>query len=143
LIGFRRTGWAPLSVAPVHVSKFHRGQRYQILPAYSQDGILLARVFKGSTDGDVFEDFLERLLPHCGRWPEPKSVLVIDNASFHRTERVEQMCNDTGVKLAYLPPYSPDLNPIEEFFAELKVFIKKHWQTFEDSLEQDFAGFLE
>jgi transposase len=143
LIGFRRTGWAPLGVAPVHVSKFHRGQRYQILPAYSQDGILLARVFKGSTDGDVFEDFLEQLLPHCGRWPEPKSVLIMDNASFHRTERVEQMCNAAGVKLVYLPPYSPDLNPIEEFFAELKVFIKKHWQTFEEFPEQDFAGFLE
>ncbi|CZT13846.1 uncharacterized protein RAG0_17338 [Rhynchosporium agropyri] len=139
----RRSGWDPLGVAPVHVSKFHRGQRYQILPAYSQSGILLARVFKGSTDGDDFKDFLEQLLPHCGKWPEPKSVLIMDNASFHRSERVEQMCNDAGVKLVYLPPYSPDLNPIEEFFAELKVFIKKHWQTSEKFPEQDFAGFPE
>jgi transposase len=45
----------------------------------------------------------------------------MDNASFHRTERIEQMCADAGVKLVYLPPYSPDLNPIEEFFAELKA----------------------
>ncbi len=143
LIGFRRTGWSPLGVAPVHVSKFHRGQRYQILPAYWQDGILLARVFQGSTDSEVFEDFIEQLLPHCGRWPEPKSVLVMDNASFHRTERIEQMCYEAGVKLVYLPPYSPDLNPIEEFFAELKAFIKKSWQTYEDCPEQDFAAFLE
>ncbi|EPE34232.1 hypothetical protein GLAREA_07245 [Glarea lozoyensis ATCC 20868] len=143
LIGFRRTGWSPLGVAPIHVSKFHRGQRYQILPAYSQDGILLARVFKGSTDSEVFENFLEQLLPYCGKWPEPKSVLVMDNTSFHRTERVEQMCNKAGVKLVYLPPYSPDLNPIKEFFAKLKAFIKKNWQTFRDSLEQDFAEFLE
>jgi transposase len=143
LIGFRRTGWSPLGVAPVHISKFHRGQRYQILPAYTQDGILLARVFQGSTDSEVFEDFLEQLLPHCGKWPEPKSVLIMDNASFHRTERVEQMCYEAGVKLVYLPPYSPDLNPIEEFFAELKAFIKKFWHAFEDSPEQDFAGFLE
>lgn len=48
------------------------------------------------------------------------------------------MCLDAGVKLLYLPPYSPDLNPIEEFFAELKAFIKKHWHEYEDSPYQDF-----
>jgi transposase len=143
LIGFRRTGWSPLGVAPIQIAKFHCGRRYQILPAYSQDGILLARVFQGSTDGEVFEDFIEQLLPHCGRWPKPKSVLIMDNASFHRTERIEQLCYEAGVKLVYLPPYSPDLNPSEEFFAELKAFIKKNWQAFEDCLEQGFDVFLE
>jgi transposase len=52
-------------------------------------------------------------------------VLVMDNASFHHTKRIEQMCADAGVKLMYLPPYSPDLNLIEEFFSELKAFIKR------------------
>jgi hypothetical protein len=41
LIEFRQTSWSPLGVAPVQIAKFHRGRRYQILPAYSQDGILL------------------------------------------------------------------------------------------------------
>jgi len=100
-------------------------------------------VSQGSTDGEVFEDFIEQLLPHCGRWPERNSVLVMDNASFHRTERIKQLCHKAGVKLVYLPPYSPDLNPIEEFFAELKAFIKKSWQVFEDCLEQGFDVFLE
>jgi len=113
-IGFRRIGWSPLGVTPVKIARFRREQRYQILPAYSQDGILLARVFQGSTDSVVFKDFIEQLLHHCGRWREPKSVMVMDNASFNRTERIEQMCTDVGVKLVYLPPYSPDLNPIEE-----------------------------
>jgi transposase len=142
-IGFRRTGWSPLGVAPVQVAKFHRDQRYQILPAYTQDGVLFSSVFQGSTDSAVFEDYVEQLLLHCGRWPEPKSVLVMDNASFHRTERLEQMCYEAGVKLMYLPPYSPDLNPIEEFFAELKAFIKKNWHAFEDAPEQGFDTFLE
>jgi transposase len=113
------------------------------LPAYSQDGILLTRVFQGSTDGEVFKDFIKQLLPHCDRWPEPKSMLIIDNASFHRTARIEQLCHKAGVKLVYLPPYSPDLNPIKEFFAKLKRFIKKHWQEFENYPEQDFDIFLE
>ncbi|KAJ5244598.1 hypothetical protein N7489_004694 [Penicillium chrysogenum] len=142
-VGFRRTGWAPLGRAPLQVTQFHRDQRYQILPAYSQDGIVLSRVFRGSTDAIVFEDFIAQLLQHCGRWPEPKSVLVMDNASFHHSERLAQMCADAGVKLVYLPPYSPDLNPIEEFFSELKSYIKRNWSRYERDPGQGFDTFLE
>jgi transposase len=141
-VGFRRTGWSPLGVSPMQVSQFHRDQRYQILPAYAQDGIVFSRVFRGSTDATVFEDFIAQLLQHCGRWPEPKSVLVMDNASFHHSERMAQMCVDAGVKLVYLPPYSPDLNPIEEFFAELKAFIKRNWSYYEVDPDQGFDAFL-
>ena len=130
-------------MTPVQIAQFQRERRYQILPAYTQDGILLARVFQGSTDTAVFEEFIEQLLPLCGKWPEPKSVLVMDNASFHHTERIQQMCDEAGVKLVYLPPYSPDLNPIEEFFAELKAFIKRHWQIYEADPKQGFDTFLE
>ena len=141
-VGFRRSGWAPLGVTPVQVARYGRGQRYHILPAYTQDGILLSRVFQGSTDSAVFEDFIEQLLPLCGRWPEPKSVLMMDNASFHRSDRIRQMCADAGIILIYLPPYSPDFNPIEVFFAELKAFIKKEWKVFEANPEPDFGAFL-
>lgn len=57
----------------------------------------------------------------------------MDNASFHHSDRIEQMCLEAGVKLVYLPPYSPDLNPIEEFFAELKAFIQQNWQFQDDN----------
>ena len=140
--GFRRTGWSPLGVTPIQIARFQREQRYQILPAYTQDGIILTRVFQGSTDSTVFEDFIEQLLPLMGTWPEPKSVLVMDNASFHHTKRIEQMCRDAGVKLVYLPPYSPDFNPIEEFFAELKAFIKRNWGIYEENPQQGFDTFL-
>jgi len=53
------------------------------------------------------------------------------------------MCFDAGVKLVYLPPYLRDLNPIEEFFAELKAFIKTQWHEYEDNPNQDFGLFLE
>ena len=67
----------------------------------------------------------------------------MDSASFHHKERIEQMCTDAEVKLAYLPPYSPDLNPIEEFFAELMTFIKRNWQVFDENPDQGFDMFLE
>jgi transposase len=141
--GFRRTGWSPLGVTPVQVSKFHRDKRYQILPAYTQEGTLLSRVFQGSTDANMFEDFIEQLLHHCNRWPEQNSVIVMDNASFHRTQRIRQMCLDAGVELVFLPPYSPDFNPIEEFFSELKQFIKRRWNEYEENPGQGFDAFLE
>jgi transposase len=141
--GSRRTGWSPLGVTPVQTTKFHRGAQYQILPAYAQDGIVLSRVFQGLMDSEVFEDFIEQLLQHCGRFPALKSVLVMDNASFHHSEHVKQLCSDVGVKLVYLPPYSPDLNPIEEFFSVLKKYIQKQWHEYEANLKQDFGYFLE
>ena len=103
---------------------------------------MLARIFKGSTDAALFESFIEQLLQHCGRWPEPKSVLVMDNASFHHLDQVKQLCSNAGVKLLYLPPYSPDFNPIEEFFAELKCYIKKAWLSYEKNPDQGFHNFL-
>lgn len=141
--GFRRTGWSPRGVAPVQKARFRRERRHQILPAYAQDGIVLSRVFQGTTDRAMFEDFIAQLLCHCGRWPEPKSVLVMDNASIHHSDRLKQMCSNTGVKLLYLPPYSPDLNPIEEFFSELKAFLKRTWPEYEDLPYQDFGKFLQ
>ena len=53
------------------------------------------------------------------------------------------MCDAASVKLLYLPPYSPRLNPIEEFFAELKAFIKKNWKVYEQNPGPGFGVFLE
>jgi transposase len=104
---------------------------------------MLAQVFQGTTDAAVFEDFIKQLLCHYGRYPEPKSVIIMDNASFYHTKRVEQLCHDAGVQLLYLPPYSPDLNPIEEFFAKLKAYIKQNWNEYAENPSQGFDLFLE
>jgi transposase len=77
----------------------------------------------------VSEDFVEQLLHRCS----PNAVLIMDNASFHHSKRITAICLEAGVWLLYLPPYSPDLNPMEEFFAELKAFIKKLWPKYESN----------
>lgn len=66
----------------------------------------------------------------------------MDNASFHHSERITKICADAGVKLVYLPPYSPDLNPIEEFFAELKTFIRRNWSYYAEDPDREFGSFL-
>lgn len=103
---------------------------------------MLSHVFRSSTDTSIFKVFVDQLLQHCGSWPEPKSVLVMDNASFQHSEQIAQMCADAGVKLVYLPPYLPDLNSIEEFVAELKGFIRCNWSYYKDP-DKRFGSFLE
>jgi transposase len=56
--GIRKTGWSPPGITPTERSKFHHGQRYQILPAYSQDGIVLSHIYQGLTDASRFKDFI-------------------------------------------------------------------------------------
>lgn len=68
---------------------------------------------------------------------------MIDNASFYHSERIQQMCDDAGVVLLYLPPYSPDLNPIEEFFRELKTYIRQAWDEHISFVRANFRSFLE
>ena len=87
-IGCRQTDWSPLGMTPVQLSKFHRGERYQILPAYAQDDIILSRTFKGSANAAFFESLIEQLLQHCGRWRQSHnlSYLWIMHLSITLTE---------------------------------------------------------
>lgn len=94
-------------------------------------------------DAAAFEAFMKQLLQHYNRYPGLKSILVIDNTSFYRAARVQQLCSKAGVKLVYLPPYSPDLNPIEEMFIELKAFIKRKWSIYKNDPDQGFDTFLD
>lgn len=138
--GFRRTGWAPLGITPHQTARLQRGERHQILPAYSQDGMVYARVFTGSTDTLVFEEYIQELLKHCNPYPGKNSVIVMDNAPIHQSERIDELCERAGVKRVFLSPYSPDLNPVEGFFAQLKRYVRRHWKG--GQAGQKFGEFL-
>lgn len=138
--GSRRMAWSPHGTTPVRIPYDDQECPYHVMLAYSQDGVLLSRIFQGSMGRGIFEDFLEQLLHHCGRWPESNSVLIMDNAPFHHTERVKDLCAEAGVVLLYLPPYSSDLNPISKFSTYLKWFV---WKNREGQAGDDFGHFLE
>jgi isfu1 transposase len=91
----------------------------------------------------LFEDFIARLLYHYNRYLAPKSVIVMDNASWYCSRKIRQMCNKAGVILEFLLLYSPDFNPIEEHFGVLKKFIKRKWHENEDFISREFKMFLE
>lgn len=106
-----------------------------MLPALTVDGIIYSEVRFGSFSGDSFISFLESLLAVMNPYPLPHSVLVLDNCAIHHVEGVEERCRDAGVKLVYLPPYSPDLNPIEEAFSALKAYTRRYGGIFRAAAE--------
>ena len=77
---------------------------------------------EGSTTREVFEAYLEKVLAPVLRLGE---VVVMDNLSSHKGGKVRDLIEGAGCKLIYLPPYSPDFNPIEEAFAKLKNLLRK------------------
>ena len=77
-------------------------------------------------NGEVFGDFVRRsLLPILQPFNgiNPCSVVIMDNASIHHLEEIEDMITGVGAIIRFLPPYSPDLNPCEEVFAKIKAFL--------------------
>lgn len=104
-----------------------RGEHITAIAAISMGGMEALRIVKGSVDGDVFydfvcEDILSKLRPFDGI--NNNSILIMDNCSVHHTSEVESALNDTGIITHFLPPYSPDYNPIELAFSKVKYAIK-------------------
>lgn len=59
-------------------------------------------------------------------FPGDRSILVMDNCTIHHTDELKELVRNAGILLLFLPPYSPDLNPIEELFSYVKYYLKQH-----------------
>jgi transposase len=73
------------------------------------------------TDADVFEAFVEQVL---ARKLRPGDIVVLDNVGAHKPERIRELVRERGATILFLPPYSPDLNPIELAWSKLKAALK-------------------
>jgi transposase len=79
-------------------------------------------VFEGYSNKAVYEVYIEKVLvPNL----KPGMVVIIDNASFHKSSKIESLIEAAGCRVIFLPPYSPDLNPIEHRWASIKKAIRK------------------
>lgn len=116
-----------------------QGERISTLGALSTQGIITALCFEGTLNGSVFLYFLEHFL--C---PQLKSgqVVIMDNASPHKVEEVAELIEETGAELLYLPPYHPDLNPIEMAWSSIKHFLRKAQTRTKDALYEALAQAL-
>ena len=123
----RKYGYALKGVTPVYHHFLCRGERYNAIAAISCTEVLAVEVRKGSVNGSLFYDFLRgELFPNMHSFPGPNSVAIMDNCSIHHVQEVQELAKQLGIVLLYLPPYSPDYNPIEESFSYVKNYLWKH-----------------
>jgi transposase len=85
------------------------------------DGVVAPAVFDGAINGDLFLDYVEQVLVPTLTHGD---IVVMDNLSSHKKPAVREAIEATGAALRFLPPYSPDLNPIEMLFAKLKALLR-------------------
>ena len=123
--------WAKTNMTRSH-GRCRRGERLRMgaphghwqtstfVAALRVDGLTAPGLLDGPMDGDAFLAYLEQVLVPTLR---PGDILVMDNLSAHHVDRVRERIEASGAHLWYLPPYSPDLNPIELWIAKLKLFL--------------------
>ena len=92
-----------------------------LIAALGIEGMRCSTVVDGAVNGEVFEAFVEQVLTHELK---PGDMVVMDNLSSHKRERVRTLVEETGAELRYLPPYSPDPKPIELVFAKIKQLLR-------------------
>jgi transposase len=100
----------------------NRGPNTTLLASMTTEGMGPSLVVEGATTKAVFEVYVERVLSPI-LWPG--QVVIMDNLTAHKGERVRWLIEARGCGLLYLPPYSPDLNPIEEAFSKIKGILRR------------------
>ena len=101
-------------------------ERTNIIAGLVNNKSIAPMVFNGSCNTNLFESWVEQFLI---KELKPNQVVIMDNASFHKSQRTKELIKSVGCRIIFLPPYSPDLNPIEKFWANMKRWIKQQIES--------------
>lgn len=115
------------------------GHTVTMLAALTTRGLQAPMTIESPTDGDVFLAYLEQGL--CPRL-HPGQVVIMDNLAAHKVAGVRELIAATGARLIYLPPYSPDFNPIEQAWSKIKQLLRSAKARSVAALEQAIAEAL-
>ncbi len=118
----RTHGWCPRGQRLIAKAPHGRWRTLTFLAALRVDRIDAPCVIDGPINGQSFFAYVEQILVPTLR---PGDIVIIDNLGSHKAKRTRQAIRAVGAKLLFLPPYSPDLNPIEQVFAKLKTLLRK------------------
>lgn len=118
--------------APGRVKR-NRGRNLTTIGAISLEGVQASFVFEGGTDGEAFLVFVrDVLVPRLRRG----QTVILDNLGAHQIGEARVLVEAAGCRLVFLPPYSPDLNPIEECWSKVKAQLRKAGARTREALEQ-------
>jgi transposase len=120
-------GWGKKSEKLVAKKSGKYYERTNIIAGYVNHKSIAPMVFNGTCNTNLFETWVEQFLI---KELKPGQVVVMDNASFHKSQKTRELIESVDCKLIFLPPYSPDLNPIEKFWANMKRWIKQNISQF-------------
>jgi transposase len=129
----RRCGRAPAGQRVVDAVPQGHWCVTTMVSAISLVGVVSSLVFEGATDAEAFATYVEQLLAPKLR---PGDVVILDNLSSHKTARVRQALERVGARPLFLPPYSPDLNPIEKMWSKVKSYLRSAAQRTMEGLWQ-------
>ncbi len=118
----RTHGRAPRGERLIAKAPHGRWRTLTFLAALRHDRIEAPCVIDGPINGDSFLAYVEQVLVPALK---PRDIVIIDNLGSHKGKAVRRAIRAAGAKLFFLPPYSPDLNPIEQVFAKLKTLLRK------------------
>ena len=101
---------------------YKRSERWSILPALTLEGYIAHIIFQGAFTSELFKAFIEyKILLNYTLYLGPRLIIILNNASIHKLKRLQELYDQASVILEFLPPYSPDFNPIEATFKDLKA----------------------
>lgn len=118
----RRYGRAPRGQRLVAAVPHGHWKTSTFVAGLRRTGLTAPLVVDGAINGDIFRAYVEQVLAPALKRGD---IVILDNLSSHKVAGVRQAIEATGATLVYLPPYSPDLNPIEHAFAKLKALLRK------------------
>ena len=132
----RLCGWAAKGRRLVDKVPHGHWKTATFLAALRNDRIDAPCLFDGPINGERFKAYVEQFLVPTLKQGD---VVILDNLGSHKGKAVRRAVRDVGARLVFLPKYSPDLNPIEQVFAKLKVFVRKRAPRSFDAISQAFA----
>lgn len=125
-------------------SAFRKGPKISLIGAISEKSIEAAVYGEWNANGNIFSSFIETyLVPKLSK----EKIVIMDNVKFHKTEKAVKAIENTGATILFLPPYSPELSPIENMWSKLKQLLRKseprNLKAFRKSIKKAFLEITE
>jgi transposase len=135
----RRYGRAPKGERVIGAVPQNYGANVTMLAALGSQGVEAVMTIEGATDAAVFRVYVEQVLRPTLR---PGDIVIMDNLRAHKAAGIREAIEQAGARLQYLPPYSPDLAPIERCWSKLKTALRTAKARTREALEHAIAQAL-